>query len=116
MDNLPINDVLDLVRFGCQFGVDTVESFTDDGKLTFTDIPKYVDSLALIPDAIIGIENVIPQIKDLDKEELLQIKKVVFDTVTGVPDLENKWIEIAQEALNIAVGLVKIYLAMKGKK
>lgn len=115
MENLPINDVLDLVRFGCQFGVDTVESFTDDGDLTFTDIPNYVDSLALIPDAVIGIENVIPQIKDIDKEELLQIKKVVFDTVTGVPELEHKWMEIAQEAINASVSIGRIFILLRSK-
>lgn len=116
MEKLPIDDVLDLVKLGCQIGVDIVESFTDDGKITFTDIPKFVDSLALIPEAIIGIENVIPQIKDIDEQEVINIKNVVFETVSGIDNLDVKWIEIAQEALNIAVGLVKIYLAMKGKK
>ena len=102
-----IEQLVDIVRFGCKFAVDLAESFADDGKLTFSDLPNFMDSLQGLPAAMVGITELPQEISDLSINELKEIKAVVIEELGE--SINEDYIHIAQNALDAAIALYNIY-------
>lgn len=111
-----IEETLDWVRFFCKIGIDTGKSLADDGKITWSDSINYADSFLALPEAIAGSTSVISEIKDLDPEEIEQIRTVIVEECGNIPGVSEDWQAIASEALLAAHHLSKGILFFINRK
>lgn len=101
-----IKDTLELIGFGLQIGNALYLAKTNDGVINGQDLPLAMPALLEMPAAIEGIANVVPELADLQEEELLQIKDLVLSKIPGVGE---KWKSVATHALMVAQGGVGLY-------
>jgi len=108
---LGIKETKDVVLFMTALGMDIMESFDDDGKLTGGDLVNFSDTfLATLP-AFTGIDQVIPEVKDLDAAEILELKDLIVGRLPGIGD---KWIDVAENAIMAGYHIFKVVSAMRG--
>jgi hypothetical protein len=93
---LGIKETKDVVKLFIAISTDIKESFDDDGKITAGDFVNFSDSLMAIFPAITGIDQVIPELEDLDDEELVELKTMILD---AVPSIGDKWVAFADNAI-----------------
>lgn len=109
-----IKDLLEIIGLGLQITIDITESFADDGKFTWSDSFNFRDSILLVPGALEGVENVWAQAKDIDSDELLEIKNFILKNGSAIPGVESKWLQIAEHSLNAGMEIYKGYKLIKG--
>ena len=84
------------------------KSMADDGKINQADIVNFLPTLMSLPVAIEGATLVPAELKDLDASELLEIKEMVLAKLSGIAGIEDKWLVVATESINIAISAIKI--------
>lgn len=108
---LGIKETKELLVFGLDVGEGVFKSYADDGKITFGDATNFSDAVISVPAALKGVTDVPAELADLDEAEFGEIKDLV---VARLPDIGDKWIVVANEALSIGTSIVKIYNVLKG--
>ena len=110
---LAFNDLQELIDLGLYLGMGFAKA-TEDGKWTFTDAVHFIPAVTKIPKAIDGIGNVMPQLLDLDAEELAAL----HEHVKAEFDLPDDKLELAIEkglllGLTVVQGGKEIYNLLK---
>ena len=106
---LGIKETLEVIDFGLAIGEGLKKSL-DDGKVDASDFANFGPALMAIIPALDGVGGVVEEIKDIDTEEMIQIK----DHILAKADwLGEKWVVVANEAVNAAIAVYKIYKAFK---
>ena len=94
-----IKETKEAVSFALQLG-NALGSALDDGKLSWSDTPKFMGSIMAAPAAFSGIGSVPTELKDLDAAE----KKELMDYVKSEFDIPDDKIEgLVEEGLALAV-------------
>lgn len=109
-----ISELKDVLELGLQISIDVMESLSDDGKLDWTDSFNFKDSVFLVPDAIEGIDKVWAEIKDLDSNEILEIKAFILTKAAAIDGIEERWLAVAENAINTVLYLYKTVKAIRG--
>lgn len=81
---LGYDDLKELIDLGLHLGMGFARA-TEDGKWTFSDTFHFVPAVTKIPKAVDGIQDAVPQLLDLDEQELAGLHehvKAEFD----IPD------------------------------
>lgn len=68
-----IEETKDAVKAICGIGNAVAASLADDGKITFSDYPKFIGPVISLPAAISGIGEVPKELDDLTEEEKLEL-------------------------------------------
>ena len=68
-----ILEILDLI----DKGGDVIKDSLSDGKIDVWDLPKLLAIWPLVIDAASGVNEIVGEVKDLDKEELMKIGEQV---------------------------------------
>lgn len=96
-----IQESKELIAFTLKLG-NGLGASLEDGKLSFTDAPKFMDAMMAAPAAFQGISEVPAEMKDLDeaeKAELIAYAKTEFD----IP--QDKVEELVEEGLSLAIAI-----------
>lgn len=64
-----INELLDLA----EEGLDDTKAALSDGKITLLDLPKFVGVITKIGPALEGIDQVWPEVKDIQADEMTAV-------------------------------------------
>jgi hypothetical protein len=107
-----IKETKEVIELMLAIGDGVAKSFKDDGKLTLGDIQHFTGALFLIPSAFAGIENVPHELKDLQENEVVEIKNLIL---TKMPDVGDKWEAVAANAILAAWHIYEVVKAF-GKK
>jgi hypothetical protein len=107
-----MKEILDVVYFGLELAKSIHESLADDGKITLTDIVKFGPVITAVVPAIVGIGDVMTELKNFKPEQLELIKDRVE---AKLPDIGDKWITVAASALTIASETFKVIKAFQAK-
>ena len=117
-NNSLMNVRVDCVR--CNEGyslAEAVKKSAADGKFSWTDGLNFVEPLKKIAPAIDDIDDVIPEVMDLDASEWNELVDYIqgrFDLVTTSTDGEENDIETKiEEALNAGVELLRLTQIIK---
>ena len=108
-----IKETLEVLDFILDLTGGFYKSIKNDGKFTAEDIANFLPALVSLPAAIEGFSLVLPELKDLNDAEMEQIKDKVINKLGGVIGIEEKWLVVAQESINIAVSGIKLFKAFK---
>jgi hypothetical protein len=92
-----IEETKDVVKAICGLGNAIAASLADDGKITFSDYPKFIGPLISLPAAISGIGEVPKELKDLTEEE----KQELIDLVRSELNVGERAEEVTIRILNI---------------
>lgn len=97
-----INETNDVLKFLCDAGAAISAALADDGKITFSDAPKFFKPAGSVIKAISGIDKVPAELADkITDEEKEILKKTVIES--GV--LEGDAEAAVTEGLDLAVAL-----------
>lgn len=99
VEKLPVTALIPIVDAVADVTKGFVESFGDDGKLTFADLPKFGPVVEHIPAIVGAAKDVLPQLKDVDSEEFKQL-------VTEYAVHANITNEAAAEKVKAAVDVI----------
>ena len=72
-----IEETKDAVKAICGIGNAVAASLADDGKITFSDYPKFIGPVISLPAAISGIGEVPKELADLTEEEKMELIALV---------------------------------------
>lgn len=101
-----IDETLDVVNCGIDIANSTISAL-EDGKITFTDAPKFFGLVFSVPKAISGINLVPAELENLNAEELTQVIEAV-KTKLNVADEKAK--VIAEKSIKV---LYQVYDLIK---
>ena len=85
---MDIKETKEAVAFACSLITAGVVSWTDDGKLTIGDLTNFIDPLKKMIPAIEGANLIIPELKDLSKEEVNELMETIGKNL-GVAAIED---------------------------
>lgn len=108
MEKLGIAELKDVLAFGLDLGSALWLAKQDDGKIDFKDLPKFISCLVLLPKALIDVSKVPEEIKDLDENEMLEIKDLVIGKISNLPNAGLVWLQYANAAIKIAIGVMEL--------
>jgi hypothetical protein len=103
---LGIKDTKELISFGMAIAGALYAAKTNDGVIDGKDLPLAMPALLEMPAAIEGVQLVVPELGDLQEDELLEIKDLVLAKLPGVGD---KWKSVAVHSLMVAQGAVGLW-------
>lgn len=101
-----IQETKDVLLFGMALGNAIYASVADDGHVTLGDAANFVPAISAMPDALKNISEVPKELKDLDENELAEIRELVL---SKIPDIGDKWLIVARESINIGISGMRIY-------
>lgn len=108
-----IKETKEVIDFGLAVGSGIAQALQDDGKITLADITKFMPAVLALPAAILDVQKVPVELKDLSQEELLEIQNHIMSQAGSIPGLDEKWLQIANGAFKIGAGLLDIFTALK---
>jgi hypothetical protein len=100
-----------LLQFGIDLGVALERSLADDGKITVTDMAKFLGTIADVPGVFGSISDVPAEITDLDGAEVASLQQYVRDNF-NIPEANIK--AVVDGALQLAVDVFALIGAIKG--
>ena len=111
-----IKETKELLRFVFSLTNAIKESFSD-GDLDFWDVKNFVEPLSMLGDAIDNIDEVLPELKDLDENEISELVSYVLDELgiqINVPDIPDAppQVEVARQQVIQALDTGKAVLQM----
>ena len=101
-----IKESLELISFGMAIASAVITAKANDGVIDGKDLPLAMPALMEMPGAIEGVQLVIPELGDLQEDELVQIKDLVL---SKLPQVGDKWKSVATHALMVATGALGLY-------
>lgn len=111
MEKVGIENLKKLVKFVVLLG-NAIDKSTRDG-LSFADAGYFIPALMEAPKAFENISAVSIEVKDLDAEELEELKALIGQELS----LEDKDLDVVvKQALSVLVDVKGLYLAIKGLK
>jgi hypothetical protein len=111
MEKIGIENLKEVVEFGMELSLGLHKAKIDDGKITLGDLPHFMAAIALLPKAVMGIDQVPAEAADLDLEELEELKNLVLAKLASFEGIEQKWLDIVNASLQVVQGLLKLYKA-----
>lgn len=100
-----VKELKELVGFGLSVGVAVDKSLADDGKVTVSDIPKFGAPVLRAPEAIMGADKALDELRALDdagRAELHQYAKDEFDVRDDLVE------QVVEEAIVAGVAVARI--------
>jgi hypothetical protein len=110
---MDIKNLKEVLAFGLELGSAVYKSKMDDGKIDLGDLPKFLPAISLIPAALANISDVPAELKDLDLNEVEEIKALIAEKLAGIEGLDEKWLVYANAALKIAQGVIEFVAQAK---
>lgn len=104
-----IEETKDVAKFLCRTTNAVLNSLEDDGKITFTDFPKFAGVAMAIFPALSGISEVPKELADLTEDEFNELKELVKEELELDDDVEaviEKTLVIANE-IKLLIDMVK---------
>lgn len=92
-----IEETKDAIKAICGIGNAVSAALADDGKITFSDYPKFIGPIIKLPAAISGIAEVPKELSELTEQE----KQELIDLVEGELEVGEKAEEVTVKILNI---------------
>lgn len=106
---LGIKDLKEFLAFSIALG-NAIGSALEDGKINITDAFKFFPALRLAQPAFDGIENVWPELQDLDQQEHDELLAYVVKNFKIPQARAEAYIEVAFE---FGLGLVRLIATFK---
>lgn len=107
-----IQETSDVVRLGCRIG-NAVERALADHRITISDTRYFFNVVPTIKPALLGARYIGRELRDLDKDELIELSKVVAEEL----ELETEGIEeIVQECFDLTISIVSLAEKIKALK
>jgi hypothetical protein len=100
-----------LLQFGCDLGVGLEKALADDGKITITDVGKFMGAISDVPAVFGSIGDVPAELADLDSAEVASLQQYVRDNF-NIPEENVK--AVVNAALNVGVDVFALINAIKG--
>lgn len=88
------------------------KSALSDGKIGFDDIDEGWAIAQAAPQAIQGIDQIMAELKDLDEDEYIELKKMTMELVGELVESE-KIEELMQIAFDVALKILKAFALVK---
>jgi hypothetical protein len=111
-----IKETKELLRFVFSLTNAIKESYSD-GDLDFWDAKNFVEPLSMLGDALDNIDEVLPELQDLDENEISELVSYVLDELgieINVPDIPDAppQVEVAKQQVMQALDTGKAVLQM----
>ena len=105
-----IKETKEALVFGLEVGAGVFAALKDDGKVTVGDALVFTPAMVSLPAALDGADQIPAELKDLDENELMEIKDLVLGKL---PTVGDKWYTVAAESINMGISAMKIFSAFK---
>lgn len=102
-----------LLQFGVDLGVALERSLADDGKITVSDMGKFLGTIADVPGVFGSISDVPAEVADLDSAEVAALQAYVRENFS-IPEANIK--AVVDSGLQLAVDVFVLVNAIKGLK
>lgn len=107
-----IQETKELLRFVFSI-VDAVKESLKDGDLDFWDAKNFVEPLGYLGEAIDNIDDVLPELEDLDENELLELVQFVMNELEIGGDINvAEEVESAKQKVTSALTMGRTLLEL----
>jgi len=111
-----IKETKELLRFVFSLA-NAVKQSMADGSLTLWDAKNFVEPLSLLVDAVDNLDQILPELKDLDDQEISELVGFVMNELgveIKIPNIPNppEELEVAKEQVLQALDTGKAVLQM----
>ena len=99
-----IKETLEIVDLGMAL-ISAVFQARADGKIDLNDVSYLMPAFMAFPAAITDIGQFMPEVKDLQAEEIEHIKNHVLTKWASIPGVKDNWIRLVGAAFKIGEGI-----------
>lgn len=105
-----IENTLDIIDLGIALARGCMGAF-EDKEFSLSDLFEAGPAILALPAAIEGVTDVPAELQDLSAAEIEQIRDHVL---AAVPEVGERWLVVAREAISVIRSVALIYRSLKG--
>lgn len=107
-----IKETKDLLRFVFSI-VEAVKESLSDGDMDIWDAKNFLEPLAYLAEAIENIDDVLPELQDLDENEVLELVQYCMEELDIGGHIDNdEEVEVAKQKVTDALNMGKTLLTL----